>query len=393
MNIVKNTSVEGIRGLACLLVIASHLSLILLPYLHGENPALIKGSFDALIYSYPVGFLYSGTSAVYIFFALSGFILTYACLTKDNVLNSCINMALKRYIRLMLPVLASVIICFIILSFFENKTDGLPWIKSYGVGAKLDFGSAIYNGVFGAIFLGDNIYNWVTWTMKVEFYGSLLVFASLPFINSLSYKGLIAAIIAFLFMLCMPGKEGYGYSAFFFGVAIFYMKDIRHGVSSLVLFMSGLYLAGYHPRQPSYHLLSSMITFDMPGGSFQHYYFFNMISGVLIVVSLLKSDCISFLVNNRVSVWLGKVSFSAYLIQMPVFYVVTTRVFYYLKSQGHSYAFNAVMAALITFVAVYLLAYIFWWAIDARSIALSKYGLLIKDDSAQKISASGSQLN
>ncbi|ELY2669470.1 acyltransferase [Cronobacter sakazakii] len=87
----KISSVEGIRGLACLMVLISHLTLIFFPYLHGQQDHLIKTHLDKVIFQLPFGFLYSGSTAVYIFFALSGFILTYAlCLCKQGKrINKC----------------------------------------------------------------------------------------------------------------------------------------------------------------------------------------------------------------------------------------------------------------------------------------------------------------
>ncbi|WP_163907558.1 acyltransferase family protein, partial [Proteus mirabilis] len=92
----KLLAVEGVRGLACLMVLLSHLTSIFFPYLHSQKPELIKSSFDETLFNYPLGFLYSGTSAVYIFFCLSGFILTYACVNKGDPVYNSAKMFLSR---------------------------------------------------------------------------------------------------------------------------------------------------------------------------------------------------------------------------------------------------------------------------------------------------------
>lgn len=385
MKVQKISSIEGLRGLACFMVILSHLSLMLLPYLHGENPKQIAGWFDEFVYSLPVGFIYSGTSAVYIFFALSGYVLSYACLNKGDALNNCANMAVRRYIRLCIPVMASVAICYVAFSYTSDQSASLPWINHYGKNVDMSFPGAIYNGLFGSLFIGDNRYNWVTWTMKIEFYGSLLVFGTLPIVNKMKYKAVISMFIGVIFALCYPGKDGYGYAAFYFGMAIYFSREIKLPVVALFVFLVGLYFAGYHYRQPSYSVITSYMTFDMPGGKILHYYFFNMVSGVLIVYACLKSTALSILTSNKISVWLGKMSFSAYLLQMPVYYILTTRTYNAFQESGFGFTVSASISALITIVAIYLLSYVFWWAVDSKSIAISKYGLNLIENPDVKI--------
>ncbi|EOU1296376.1 acyltransferase family protein [Cronobacter sakazakii] len=371
----KISSIEGVRGIACFMVILSHLSLIFLPYLHGESPRLALGWFDKLIYSVPAGFLYSGTSAVYIFFVLSGYVLTYACINNGDVLRNCCNMAARRYIRLCIPTLSSVIICYFAFSLFEDSTGNLPWISSYGKNVDVTLSGAISNGLFGSIFLGDNRYNWVTWTMKIEFYGSLLVFASIPLIINLKNKVIVPAVIGIFFCLCSPGKDGYGYASFYFGISMYFSRGISYRALAIAIFIFGCYLAGYHYRQPSYSFITSYMTFDMPGGRILHYYFFNMISGVLIVYSTLKSDCLSFITSNKLSIWLGKLSFSAYLLQMPVYYVVTSKVYMICTHYGLAYVYSAIISSLLTIFTIYSVSIVFFKLIDFNSIKISKFAL------------------
>lgn len=376
----KISSIEGLRGLACFMVIMSHLSLMFLPYLHGENPKQIIGWLDRMLYNSPFGFIYSGTSAVYIFFVLSGYILSYACVSKGDLIRNCVNMATRRYARLAIPVFTSIIICFLVLSYSEDRTYAMPWISNYGKNVDVSFWGAINNGIFSSIFMGDNRYNWVTWTMKIEFYGSLLVFAAIPIINNLKCKALISFVVGSFFVLCSPGKDGYGYASFFFGIALYFARDFRSSLSAIIVFIMGAYLAGYHYRQPSYAMLTSFMTFDLPGGKILHYYFVNMISGVLIVYATVKSNVFSFLVANRFSVWLGKLSFSAYLLQMPVYYFLTTRLYLACQAYEMNYAKSATLSAIITIVAIYFLSHIFWLIVDVGSIKLSKLFLRVVDE-------------
>ena len=80
----KLNAAESIRGLACLAVVFSHLSLSFYPYLHHFSPDdRAHGSWDYFIHHSPFAFWYSGTAAVFVFFVLSGFVLSYAILAPS----------------------------------------------------------------------------------------------------------------------------------------------------------------------------------------------------------------------------------------------------------------------------------------------------------------------
>jgi peptidoglycan/LPS O-acetylase OafA/YrhL len=64
--------VEGIRGIACVVVILSHLLLTFFPHVHGFDLEILQEmSVLNIIHDFPFGFLYAGGAAVYIFFVLS----------------------------------------------------------------------------------------------------------------------------------------------------------------------------------------------------------------------------------------------------------------------------------------------------------------------------------
>lgn len=52
--------------------------LMTFPYLQSGIDKDASFHVEKLLYNLPIGFIYSGSAAVYIFFTLSGFILTYA---------------------------------------------------------------------------------------------------------------------------------------------------------------------------------------------------------------------------------------------------------------------------------------------------------------------------
>ncbi|WP_181880898.1 acyltransferase family protein [Crenobacter cavernae] len=91
------------RGWAALMVILSHGALTFFPFLHsGERPEM-KTPMEAWIYDSPLAFVYSGTAAVCIFFALSGYILARRILAAPDVTRAATSMLVKRYCRCSCP--------------------------------------------------------------------------------------------------------------------------------------------------------------------------------------------------------------------------------------------------------------------------------------------------
>jgi len=177
---------EGLRIVAALVVVIYHALLIFYPaffYGIGNNASGHNIRFEDNIYGSPFAGLLSGTFAVGIFFVLSGFVLTVSYFIKkdDNVIK---RMAAKRYLRLMLPALASVLIVFVILAFGLNagmdstveKTHSLWLSQLWNFTPSLGgvFTQAT-QGIFTAPIAGLG-YNPVLWTIFFEFLGSFIVF-------------------------------------------------------------------------------------------------------------------------------------------------------------------------------------------------------------------------
>jgi peptidoglycan/LPS O-acetylase OafA/YrhL len=371
----KVKSVEGLRGFACLAVLLSHLSLMFYPYLHGMKPEQIKSGIDQIIVDYPIGFFYAGTSAVFVFFCLSGYILTYACAKNENVLLAATKMLLARYFRLVMPVLASVIICFIVIKYIPNNTSGLPWISWWGrsVTDNDTLIGAIYNGVFSSVFLADNKYNWVIWTMQIELLGSYLLLCSIPVICNIKYRSIVCISICIIIIICSPTKLGISYASFFLGASIYWIKTINNKAVSMALLLTGLYLAGFKELNHWYSWLNKILYIELPGGMLSTYYFVPMLSGFVLVLTAVKTTALKYFIESDFAMILGKISFSAYLIQIPIFYSITPIINIYANNLTNNYNVSAVISIIVSLIAVYYSSKIFNIFVDEKSIKLSRY--------------------
>lgn len=377
---VKLNSAESIRGLACLAVVFSHLSLTFFPYLHHfDVEAKSSSTFEYFIHHSPFAFWYSGTAAVFVFFVLSGFVLSYAILRKPDIAKSKIKtMMIKRYPRLAIPAVVSCLICWAVFQWVDiNSTQVNGWFQQY-VTQDISFKHAIYEGTIGSFFFAESDTNWVLWTMHIELIGSLVLFLLLFLYQSHRKLFFIGSIVLPLLAWYLKG-EGFFLGILSFVIGIYYYlygKPLKF-LSAIVLFLLGLYLAGAHISSLSYQWIYAWLgerTYD----------YSNFFAGVIIVYSILMSVELSAKFDQKILIWLGKLSFSIYLLHLIILYVVGLPVFNYLMQTGMSYAWSAIVASLI-FIGFTLLTSEFYsrW-VDQLAIKVSHRLANLLLSSAQK---------
>ncbi|HCO2569985.1 TPA: acyltransferase, partial [Escherichia coli] len=168
---------DGIRGVAAMAVVLSHSFLMFIPSVHSGS--MFDSKWQENLFNSPFTFFYKGGSAVSLFFVLSGLVLSLSCQKNNNEIRYIQASALKRYIRLGVPVAASVIICYFImlLGFFPDKDSpaaSMPLMTAFSFDGNIV--SAIWDASFGAMLFGNIKYNYVLWTISIEFFGSILVY-------------------------------------------------------------------------------------------------------------------------------------------------------------------------------------------------------------------------
>lgn len=361
----KINSAESVRGLACLAVVFSHLAMSFFPYLHHFDPNEVTDlAWVQTMHDLPFGFLYSGDAAVFVFFVLSGYVLSYAIL-KDpkNIQSKIKNMMIKRYPRLMIPALTSCLIYWAVLKFseFDSHLVG-AWLRAFTI---QDFSliHTLYEGTIGAFFFSESDLNWVLWTMTIELMGSFALFFLLYLYHYQKIAFWIGSLLIPLLAYIWRGQGfSFGISSFIIGIYIYlYAKTLPNWLSIIVL-LSGLYLAGAHNTSIAYSSLYAVLgenTYD----------YANFFAGILIVFSVLMSPLLSKALDQPILVWLGKLSFSIYLLHLLMFYLICMPLFNYFIELGWSYTasvlcsgFTAILMTI--FVANFYSRYIDQFAID-----------------------------
>ena len=363
----KINSAESIRGLACLAVVFSHLSLSFLPYLHFFDPDdQANNHFIYSLHHSPFAFWYSGTAAVFVFFVLSGFVLSYAIMKDPKKIKDKIKtMSVKRYPRLMIPALTSCLCIWLVFQFIHiDSSHANGWFQAY-VTQDFSFKKAIYEGTIGSFFFAESETNWVLWTMTLELLGSFVLFL---LIYLYQYKKILFFIGSILILALIYAWQGedfcLGIASFVIGIyAYLYGRRLALYAAVLMLIV-GLYLAGAHNTSHSYAWIYAVL-------GEKTYEYCNFLAGILIVYSILMSPKLSALLDHKFFIWLGKLSFSVYLLHLLMIYLVCVPVLNLCLSWGYGYVVSVVLASLICLLATLGVAEVYSRYIDQLAIQLS----------------------
>lgn len=147
---------EGLRGVAALIVLIHHLFLAFWPTTYFGTHETAHHKLDIWLYKYSalVGFLHTGTFSVALFFVLSGYVLTFRYSSaKDTELIE--SLAIKRYFRLAIPALGSILIAYFLMKLgLMYNQEAVSLTQSVWLGWFYNFSptffGALYEGFVGA---------------------------------------------------------------------------------------------------------------------------------------------------------------------------------------------------------------------------------------------------
>lgn len=352
-------------------VVLSHLTLIFYPQLHDfYKSSLPKNNILYIIHNSPFAFFYSGTGAVFVFFCLSGYVLSSSILTAKDKTKKIINSTLKRYPRLSLPAVCSCILFWIVTNLFNvNLVNVSSWFsdiiyKDYNL---LD--GIFYGGVQSFIY-GTAKYNPVLWTMQIELIGSFLLFA---FCYFNIFNGIIRVISSIL-LLNLFEMNVYlflGLVSFIMGAVIYKYDMYIPKIYNYFILMVGLYCVGVHEGSYSYRWIFCIANYINSNYAQYVYPFVNFCGGIIIVISIVKNDVFKTFFSLSFFLVLGELSFSIYLIHLCMIYVFIIPFFNLLVSLTFGFWLASFLSILMTFIILLPASFLFFKCIDKTSIKIS----------------------
>jgi peptidoglycan/LPS O-acetylase OafA/YrhL len=295
------TELDGLRGWAALGVVCYHVFWETLFFRAPEMRNIVTGVF------------FDGGLAVSIFFVLSGEALSapFFAGRGDAAIRA---LAIKRYTRLAIPVLAS---CAMVLALgragliYAGQAGAFAgrehWLNGW-LDFPLTLGGLLHYSLFEVFALVRPSAEWnpFLWTMGVELDGSLLVFAIVLFARD--WRALRPALLLAAVVLALaPSRATQNVSCFLVG-ALFSDFRAQGGFTAppspgrrmvFVVALAGLLLSAGAAAYSGHHDYKNLRAF-----------------GILFFVFALPG--VSAFFRRPVSQFLGRISFPLYLVQFPV---------------------------------------------------------------------------
>lgn len=365
---------EGLRGLAALVVVFNHYVFAFYPALNSGDPKEMhtRLAFEMYIFNTPfLNLFYAGNFSVCIFFILSGFVLSKSYFEKREKDILAYN-AVRRYFRLVMPVFLTVIVSLILKKFslFYNVqaseiTKSLSWLKQlWNIQPSLY--SAVQQGLYGTFINNENSYNPVLWTMTYEFMGSLFVFSFISLFGNLKRRGYIYVITAFLLL----NNYYLGFLVGMFLSDVIYAKNKEIKLSKLtktIFLLVGLFLGSYPVSGTNNSIYSIFNIWVIK----QPIIFYHTVGASLVILCLLASITLKTILSSKPFLFLGQISFSMYLLHILILGSFSCFIFISLTKYFH-YKVSFSLMFISSLLVIILLSYLMAKYIDLNGIKVSK---------------------
>jgi peptidoglycan/LPS O-acetylase OafA/YrhL len=306
------SSLDGLRGVASLVVLVHHslLSIPVLAVVYFGQPAA-----PGLIWlvNSPLHAVWAGTEAVYVFFILSGVVLTLPALRHRYDWRSYYP---SRLMRLYLPVLASVVLAVVcVLLVPRSGTEG------HGLFMEQQNRSVSLVGVLkDATLVAPGWLNAPLWSLRWEVLFSILlpVYLFLAIRFAKQWWLLVAVSVAASWLGNLVPLHGVLMYLPMFLVGAAVAPALQNGASSSKRLWSGLVILGAVAITSPWWLT--------PGLAKSHQLLapLVLVSALVIVMGAVRAPGFRALLESRVAQWFGKISFSLYLTHNLIVVAVAT---------------------------------------------------------------------
>ena len=187
--------IDGIRGIAAVLVFFHHFACVFLPGLVFYDMA--NPLFETMWLNSPLNVLTNGNSSVQCFFVLSGFLIARNIYLKGEAALKSPVKTYGKFLRLVAPsvIFSAVLMCLGLMQHLDalKINEGLAYVNDFN-----NFSPSVLSivkEIFFGVFISGSRYNSPLWTIRYEFFGSLLVMAISCYLSNLKKTRKTAYII------------------------------------------------------------------------------------------------------------------------------------------------------------------------------------------------------
>lgn len=368
----RSEPLDGVRGLAAVIVMLHHALLavpaLALPYYDAHASRVTTDGFVWAFIHTPLHIVWDGTSAVYLFFVLSGYVLTWQVLRKPRDFDWLAYYP-SRVVRLYVPVWAAIVFAGVLVANFglaDDNTMTSLWTQRRPDQLPTDRLLSDATLLGGAGFVTSPL-----WSLQWEMWFSLLlpvfVFIVRPTAGvKLGWVAIAIALGAYMFSTV----GGWEYMVMFLvGAALAsahrWLAAAAHVINSYRLLAvsvwvsAAIFILVLFPAQWTVPYLLP----NWPESSRELVALFSSIAASgLVIVMALHCPLVSNAFSTRGLLWFGKISFSLYLVHEPIV-IVTSKIF----GEGLSWIAIPLGIAISVFV-----GWGFYYVIEKPSHKLSK---------------------
>jgi len=368
---------EAIRGIAALSVVLSHLGFTFAPVVQTRLNLPVSGR---VLLATPLSLIINGQFAVRIFFVLSGFVLSLSYFRQKKV-QVVTQAASRRYPRLMLPALTSVMFAWLLLklgwywnveavAILQQAPANSFWLLHW-FRRDRSFLDALREGTYGTFFFFSfspaRTLNASLWTMPWEWAGSLIVFSLLALFGSLQRRFCIYAIVAIAFY----AMQWPFLVDFVAGLALCDVftrfEHVGSEKSLSPLWPAGALVAGL--------ILGGLLT-EWPSSNqgFSSYFIscWPTVPAVLIIGGVTFSRKLQRALEGRVMSFLGKISFPLYLFHLSIICSAGCGLYVWLRHSAMSHVFSALISSALCISILLVLAWGLYFVLELPSLRFAR---------------------
>ena len=365
---------DGIRGMGAFMVVQSHM------WIEG-SPQICW--LKNIVTETPLQVLLDGQIAVAIFFVLSGYVLSlpFFKIAKrrmkhplsgnpvDNpILSRVPQFAISRFFRLAIPSFASLLITYlsVVLMYWRLhcSSEWTPFLNH----APQPF-LQLFKDCWGLFPKGGAALSPVLWSIPVQLQGSYLVVLLTVVLIPMHWKRRWLVYLLWWYLNKESKMLGH-YTGFVLGV---FMADLETSTG---------YLPWLLRRQQSDRIQCAFLSGALfigllilsIGDHFHQNAFHRSIVAFFIVATANGSILLRAIYGSRIMKFFGDISFSIYLLHMPVYYLTGPLIKQFMhETMGISVcATNLIFWLFVYMVILIPICTLFWWGVESRTSAWSK---------------------